>query len=398
MRVLLVEDELRLARAVAHGLEAEGFSVDVVHDGREDLWRARETAYDAIVLDIMLPGINGYRVCSALRADGDWTPILMLTAKDGELDEAEALDTGADDFLTKPFSFVVLTARLRALLRRGAPERPAVLAAGDLKHRATIPRPHYRRGQRSSGRGGRRPSPGRRLGPDASRPRREQGRGSPHPGRRRRRPGGGCQRELPGPAPAALRGPEEHPGPPGPPPDDDLRPAHRPRRFPGPRAHRATSSPTCSSWPAATKDGRRRRRLNPSTSTSRAQRGDPGPGPGPGSPGHQPAVRRAGVGAGRAPRPDGPQHRGERRAPRCLHGHDRPQRARRPCGSPRRRRRALAGGAQGTPGRARGAATASSPSPAVKAQVAPARPEPAPRRPSSDGARSGAGPPPRAGP
>src|SRR5207237_3366790 len=94
---------------------------------------ASEGRYDAIVLDIMLPGMNGYKVCSALREAGHWTPILMLTAKDGELDEAEALDTGADDFLTKPFSFVVLTARLRALMRRGAPARPAVLTAGDLR-------------------------------------------------------------------------------------------------------------------------------------------------------------------------------------------------------------------------------------------------------------------------
>ncbi|MGH9036809.1 MAG: response regulator transcription factor [Acidimicrobiia bacterium] len=133
MRVLIVEDEVRLAGAVRRGLEAEGFVVDVAHDGNEGLWRAREGAYDAIVLDIMLPGLNGYRICSTLREEGDWTPILMLTAKDGEFDEAEALDTGADDFLSKPFSFVVLTARLRALLRRGTPERPAVLAAGDLR-------------------------------------------------------------------------------------------------------------------------------------------------------------------------------------------------------------------------------------------------------------------------
>ena len=133
MRVLIVEDEVRLAAAIQRGLEAEGFAVDVVHDGAEGLWRAREDTYDAIVLDIMLPGLNGYRICSALREDGDWTPILMLTAKDGELDEAEALDTGADDFLSKPFSFVVLTARLRALMRRGTPERPAVLIAGDLR-------------------------------------------------------------------------------------------------------------------------------------------------------------------------------------------------------------------------------------------------------------------------
>ncbi len=133
MRVLLVEDEIRLAGTVRRGLEAEGFAVDVAHNGTEGLWRAREGTYDAIVLDIMLPGMNGYRICSALREGGDWTPILMLTAKDGELDEAEALDTGADDFLSKPFSFVVLNARLRALLRRGVPERPAVLTAGDLR-------------------------------------------------------------------------------------------------------------------------------------------------------------------------------------------------------------------------------------------------------------------------
>src|SRR2546423_4943096 len=129
MRVLLVEDETRLANAVRRGLEAEGFSVDVAADGKDGFWRASEGRYDAIVLDIMLPGMNGFRVCSALREAGHWTPILMLTAKDGELDEAEALDTGADDFLTKPFSFVVLTARLRALLRRGAPAPPAPLAA-----------------------------------------------------------------------------------------------------------------------------------------------------------------------------------------------------------------------------------------------------------------------------
>src|SRR5687768_11754405 len=132
MRVLLVEDETRLANAVRRGLEAEGFSVDVAADGKDGFWRASEGRYDAIVLDIMLPGMNGFRVCSALREAGHWTPILMLTAKDGELDEAEALDTGADDFLTKPFSFVVLVARLRALLRRGAPARPAVLTVGDL--------------------------------------------------------------------------------------------------------------------------------------------------------------------------------------------------------------------------------------------------------------------------
>ena len=133
MRVLLVEDEVGLANAIARGLEAEGFQVEVVHDGLAGLERAREHRYAVIILDIMLPGMNGYRVCRALRAEDVWTPILMLTAKDGEWDEAEALDTGADDFLSKPFSFVVLVARLRALLRRGVTPRPAVLVVGDLR-------------------------------------------------------------------------------------------------------------------------------------------------------------------------------------------------------------------------------------------------------------------------
>jgi two-component system, OmpR family, response regulator len=133
MRVLIVEDEERLAAGLRRGLEADGFAVDVATDGIEALWRAREHAFDVIVLDIMLPGVNGYRVCAALRAEGDWTPILVLTAKDGEWDEVEALDTGADDYLTKPFSYAVLVARLRALLRRGARERPAELSAGDLR-------------------------------------------------------------------------------------------------------------------------------------------------------------------------------------------------------------------------------------------------------------------------
>ncbi|HUG86846.1 MAG TPA: response regulator transcription factor [Euzebya sp.] len=132
MRVLVVEDEERLAAAVARGLRAEGFDVEVVGDGLEGFWRARERPYGAIVLDIMLPGMNGYVVCRELRRNGVTTPILMLTAKDGEYDEAEALDLGADDFLRKPFSYVVLVARLRALQRRGATARPAVLVAGDL--------------------------------------------------------------------------------------------------------------------------------------------------------------------------------------------------------------------------------------------------------------------------
>lgn len=132
MRVLVVDDEVRLARAVKAGLVAEGFAVDVVHDGTDALWAAREHPYDAIVLDLMLPGINGYKVCETLRAEENWTPVLMLTAKDGEWDQVEGLDTGADDYLTKPFSFPVLVARLRALTRRGAAARPTVLAAGDL--------------------------------------------------------------------------------------------------------------------------------------------------------------------------------------------------------------------------------------------------------------------------
>ena len=120
-------------RSLRVGLEAEGFAVDVAHDGTDGLWLARENAYDVIVLDLMLPGINGYKVCETLRAEKNWTPILMLTAKDGEWDQVEGLDTGADDYLTKPFSFPVLVARLRAVARRGARERPTLLEAGDLR-------------------------------------------------------------------------------------------------------------------------------------------------------------------------------------------------------------------------------------------------------------------------
>ncbi|HXF35999.1 MAG TPA: response regulator transcription factor [Actinomycetota bacterium] len=133
MRVLVVEDEKRLAAGLKKGLEADGFATDVALTGTDGLWMARENPYDAIVLDIMLPGLNGYQVCAKLREAGVWTPILMLTAKDGEFDEAEALDTGADDYMTKPFSYVVLVARLRALIRRGGGERPAILEAGDLR-------------------------------------------------------------------------------------------------------------------------------------------------------------------------------------------------------------------------------------------------------------------------
>ncbi len=128
----MVEDDKRLAATLRRGLEAEGFAVDNALDGEQCIWLATENPYDAIVLDIMLPKVNGFQVCARLREQGNWTPILMLTAKDGELDEAEALDTGADDYLTKPFSYVVLVAHLRALLRRGAGERPAQLSVGDL--------------------------------------------------------------------------------------------------------------------------------------------------------------------------------------------------------------------------------------------------------------------------
>ncbi|WP_016907354.1 response regulator transcription factor [Streptomyces xiaopingdaonensis] len=132
MRLLIVEDERRLAQSLAKGLRAEGFAVDLAHDGIEGLHLAREGGYDLVVLDLMLPGLNGYRVCAELRAAGDETPILMLTAKDGEYDEAEGLDTGADDYLTKPFSYVVLLARIRALLRRRAGRGDALLRLGRL--------------------------------------------------------------------------------------------------------------------------------------------------------------------------------------------------------------------------------------------------------------------------
>jgi DNA-binding response OmpR family regulator len=115
------------------GLSADGFAVQVVHNGEDAIWAATENAFDVVVLDIMLPKVNGYQVVERLRAAGNWTPILMLTAKDGDYDQTDAFDLGADDYLTKPFSFIVLTARLRALIRRGAPERPVVLTAGDLQ-------------------------------------------------------------------------------------------------------------------------------------------------------------------------------------------------------------------------------------------------------------------------
>ncbi|OCB50848.1 DNA-binding response regulator [Mycobacterium vulneris] len=132
MRVLLVEDEPSLTETITAGLRAEGFVVVAVADGVEGLWQATNEQFDVIVLDIMLPGINGYEVLRKMRAAQIWTPVLMLTAKDGDYDQTDAFDLGADDYLTKPFSFIVLTARLRALIRRGAPQRPAVLTAGDI--------------------------------------------------------------------------------------------------------------------------------------------------------------------------------------------------------------------------------------------------------------------------
>lgn len=132
MRLLLVEDEERLAAALRRGLGAEGFVVDVAGDGVTGLRLASESDYDVVVLDVMLPRLSGYEVVRRLRREGVWTPVLMLSAKDGEYDQADGLDEGADDYLTKPFSFIVLVARLRALLRRGARERPAVLRAGGL--------------------------------------------------------------------------------------------------------------------------------------------------------------------------------------------------------------------------------------------------------------------------
>jgi DNA-binding response OmpR family regulator len=132
VRVLVVEDEVRLALGLRKGLEGEGFAVDVAHDGGEGLWYARENAYDVILLDVMLPVLNGHRVCEQLRDEGIWTPVLMLTAMEGELDQIQGLDAGADDYVVKPFSFDVVLARIRSLVRRGAAERPVKLTCGDL--------------------------------------------------------------------------------------------------------------------------------------------------------------------------------------------------------------------------------------------------------------------------
>ena len=133
MRALVVEDEAKMAALIRRGLAEEGYSADVARTGEEALWMARATPYDAIVLDLMLPGRDGLEVCRELRESGVWSPILMLTARDGVEDRVEGLDSGADDYLSKPFSFAELLARLRALARRGVPERPAVLEVGSLR-------------------------------------------------------------------------------------------------------------------------------------------------------------------------------------------------------------------------------------------------------------------------
>jgi two-component system OmpR family response regulator len=133
MRVLVVEDELRMASLIRRGLLTEGLAADVAPTGEDALWMAQAHEYDAIVLDVMLPGINGFETCRRLRTDGIWSPVLMLTARDSVDDRVAGLDTGADDYLVKPFAFAELLARLRALARRGDPERPSVLEVGDLR-------------------------------------------------------------------------------------------------------------------------------------------------------------------------------------------------------------------------------------------------------------------------
>jgi two-component system OmpR family response regulator len=133
MRVLIVEDELRMAGLLRRGLVTEGLSADVAGTGEDALWMAQSHDYDAIVLDVMLPGINGFETCRRLRTSGVWAPVLMLTARNSVEDRVAGLDTGADDYLVKPFAFAELLARLRALVRRGEAERPAVLEVGDLR-------------------------------------------------------------------------------------------------------------------------------------------------------------------------------------------------------------------------------------------------------------------------
>jgi two-component system OmpR family response regulator len=133
MRVLVVEDDLKMASLIRRGLVEEGLAADVARTGDDALWMARASEYDAIVLDVMLPGRDGFEVCRRLRETGRWSPVLMLTARDAVEDRVAGLDAGADDYLTKPFSFAELLARLRALARRAPPERPAVLEVGDLR-------------------------------------------------------------------------------------------------------------------------------------------------------------------------------------------------------------------------------------------------------------------------
>jgi two-component system OmpR family response regulator len=132
MRILVVEDEAKMAGLLKRGLEEEGYAVDVAATGTDGLWAGSENEYDVIVLDVMLPELDGFDVCRELRSRGQWAPVLMLTARDGVDDRVRGLDAGADDYLVKPFSFSELLARLRALIRRGAGERPATLAVGDL--------------------------------------------------------------------------------------------------------------------------------------------------------------------------------------------------------------------------------------------------------------------------
>jgi two-component system OmpR family response regulator len=133
MRLLIVEDELRMASLIRRGLINEGLAADVAVNGEEALWMAEAADYDAIVLDVMLPGMSGFETCRRLRNNGVWVPVLMLTARDSVDDRVAGLDTGADDYLVKPFAFAELLARLRALTRRGELERPAVLEVGDLR-------------------------------------------------------------------------------------------------------------------------------------------------------------------------------------------------------------------------------------------------------------------------
>jgi len=133
MRILVVEDELKMASLLRRGLIEEGHAVDIARTGDDALWMAQAAEYDALVLDLMLPTIDGFEVCRQLRANGVWSPVLMLTARDGVEDRVAGLDAGADDYLPKPFSFAELLARLRALMRRGAAERPTVLEVGDLR-------------------------------------------------------------------------------------------------------------------------------------------------------------------------------------------------------------------------------------------------------------------------